>query len=136
MCNFVIMEIIRKGSRLYSVLHLKCPKCQEGDLFLFKNAYKLKTIDKMPKHCTFCGENLQRETGFYYGAMMISHATTTVISLSVHALVYQFYGWEILPNLIPILILFLSLFPLIFRTSRAIWINIFVSYSKDVKRLQ
>lgn len=125
------MKLIKKGSKLYSILFLKCPKCQEGDLFLHKNPYQLKTLDKMPDHCAVCGENLQRETGFYYGAMMISHATTTALSLSVHALVYPFYGWEILPNLIPILVLFISLFPIIFRTSRAVWINIFVSFQDN-----
>lgn len=126
--------MFKKGTKFYSIIHLKCPRCQEGNLFLFKNAYSLKTIDKMPDKCPVCNENLQRETGFYYGAMMISHATTTIISLSVHAVIYPFYGWEILPNLIPILVLFLSLFPLIFRCSRAIWINIFVNYAKDVAK--
>lgn len=124
-------RLIKKGTKLYSIIHFKCPRCQETNLFLFKNAYSLKTIDKMPDKCSVCGENLQREPGFYYGAMMISHASTTIISLSVHAIIYPFYGWAILPNLIPILILFASLFPLIFRLSRAIWINIFVSYRVD-----
>lgn len=128
------MKLIKKGTKLYSIIHLKCPHCQESDLFLDRNAYHLKMLDKMPKRCSNCQEDLERETGFYYGAMMISHATTTVISLLVHAIVYQFYGWQVLPNLIPILIIFVSLFPLIFRTSRAIWLNIFVKFSVNAPK--
>lgn len=118
----------RKGKKLYSILHLKCPRCHEGDLFMVKNAYNLKHLDRMPKYCAVCGENLQREVGFYYGAMMISHATTTVIAVIVHVTVYYFYGWEILPNLLSLLIILFALFPLIFRSSRAIWINMFSKY--------
>ncbi len=82
----------------------------------------------MPLKCPVCGEDLYRETGFYYGAMMISHATTTVIAVLVHLTVFHFYGWEIAPNIVSLLIILIGLFPLIFRTSRAIWINFFVTY--------
>ena len=119
---------LKKGTKLYSVLHLKCPQCQEGNLFLGKNPYDLKLFDKMPDRCTVCGENFVRETGFYWGAMMVSHATTTVIAVIVHIVIHLFYGWEILPNVIAFLFVFALLLPIIFRSSRAIWINLFVKY--------
>jgi uncharacterized protein (DUF983 family) len=117
-----------KGTKLYSIARLKCPRCQEGDLFLHRNPYRLKTLDKMPHHCSSCGEDFQRETGFYYGAMMISHATTTIIAVGVHFVVHSFYGWEPAPNLIAVPAAILVMFPLVFRSSRAIWINFFVKY--------
>jgi hypothetical protein len=86
------------------------------------------TFDKMPHYCSECGEDLQRETGFYYGAMMISHATTTIIAVIVHVTVFHFYGWEIAPNLIALLTVLVLMMPIIFRTSRAVWINIFSKY--------
>jgi len=85
----------------------------------------------MPHYCPVCGEDFQREVGFYYGAMMISHASTTVIAVIVHGIVFYFYGWALAPNLIPITIIILGLFPVIFRTSRAIWINMFSKYDPD-----
>lgn len=118
----------KKGKKLYSILHLKCPACQEGNLFTHKNPYNLKHLDKMPHYCPVCGEDFVRETGFYYGAMMISHATTTLIAVIVHLTVFYFYGWEIAPNLVSLLVILIGLFPLIFRSSRAIWINFFVKY--------
>lgn len=119
---------LKKGTKLYSILHLKCPQCQEGNLFLGKNPYDLKLFDKMPDRCPVCGENFVRETGFYWGAMMVSHATTTVIAVIVHIIIHLFYGWEILPNVIAFLFVFALLLPIIFRSSRAIWINLFVKY--------
>lgn len=122
------MKILGKGTKLYSIVRLKCPQCQEGDLFLNKNPYNLKMLDKMPKNCPVCGLDLVRETGFYYGAMMISHALTTVIAVTVHLTVFYFYGWEIAPHLIFLLSIIVGLFPVIFRMARAIWINLFVRF--------
>jgi len=119
---------IKKGTRLYSILYLKCPQCQEGNLFVGKNPYDVKQFDKMPERCPVCGEDFVRETGFYWGAMMVSHATTTVLAVIIHIIVHLFYGWEIIPNIVAFLTVFSVLIPVIFRSSRAIWINLFVKY--------
>lgn len=124
----------RKGKKLYSILHFKCPQCHEGKLFLFKNPYNLKNIDKMPSTCLVCGEDFVRENGFYYGALMISHALTTVICVIIHSVVYYFYGWNPTPHIIFLVTIILGLMPIMFRTARAVWINLFVSFdSKKIK---
>lgn len=120
-----------RRSKTYSVLRLKCPRCHQGDLFSNKNPYNLSDLDKMPDYCPDCGEDFQREVGFYYGAMMVSHATTTVIAVVVHAIVFYFYGWAIAPNLISITVIIVVFFPVIFRISRAIWINMFSKYDPE-----
>ena len=122
---------VKKGTKLYSILRHKCPKCQEGNLFLVRNPYRLKMLDKMPEKCPVCGEDFVRETGFYYGAMMISHALTTVIAVIVHFTVFYFWGWEIIPHLFFLITIILGLFPIVFRTARAIWINFFVNYKPN-----
>ncbi len=123
--------LIGKGSRLYSIAKLKCPCCQEGNLFITSNPYNLKLFDKMPDKCEVCGEDFLRESGFYWGAMMVSHATTTLIAVIVHLIVFHFYGWEVAPNVIAIIVVILALFPIVFRNSRAIWINFFVDYNPN-----
>jgi uncharacterized protein (DUF983 family) len=120
-----------KGKLLRSVFTLTCPRCQKGHLFSVKNPFRLKYLDDMPHYCLECGEDFQREIGFYYGAMMISHASTTLIAVIVHGIVFYFYRWALAPNLISITIIILVLFPLIFRTSRAIWINMFSRYDPE-----
>lgn len=124
---------MKKGTKLYSILRLKCPRCQEGNLFLTQNPYNLKMFDKMPDRCLVCGEDFVRESGFYWGAMMVSHATTTVVAVVVHMTVFFFVAWEIAPNIISIVSVILILFPVVFRNSRAIWINFFVKYNSDIK---
>ena len=123
----------RKGTKLYSIMKLKCPRCQEGNLFLTKNPYNPKMFDKMPNKCPICGEDFVRESGFYWGAMMISHATTTILAVIIHLIVYPFYGWDTAANLIPVISIFIILIPVIFRSSRAIWINFFVKYHNPTK---
>jgi len=130
-----LINPVKKGTKLYSIFRLKCPRCQEGNLFLVKNPYNLKMFDKMPDKCPVCGEDFLRESGFYWGAMMVSHATTTVIAVVVHLIVYYFAGWEIAPNIISIVTVILIMFPAVFRNSRAIWINIFVDYNPNFKNL-
>ena len=39
----------RKGKKLYSIIHCKCPRCQKGNLFVNPNPYNLKMLDVMPK---------------------------------------------------------------------------------------
>ncbi len=125
-----------KGTKLYSILTLKCPHCHEGDLFLGHNPYNLKKFDKMPDKCPVCGEDFIRESGFYWGAMMVSHATTTLVAVIVHLIVFYFYGWDIAPNVISIIAVILILFPIVFRNSRAIWINIFVKFDSNYMALR
>ena len=126
----------RKGKKLYSIVKLKCPRCQEGDLFLTRNPYNLKLFDKMPRKCEVCGEDFSRESGFYWGAMMISHANTTILGVIIHVIFYYFYGWdEIEWSIATFITLLLIIFPVMFRTSRAIWINIFVRYDPNYNRI-
>ncbi len=129
------MKLLKKGTKSYSILKLKCPRCQEGDLFLVKNPFNLKNFDKMPNRCTVCGENFVRESGFYWGAMMISHANTTLLAVVVHVVIHHFYGWQPFPFLIVFLTLLVSFFTIVFRTSRAIWINFFVKYDPNFKKV-
>jgi uncharacterized protein (DUF983 family) len=57
--------IIKKGSKLYSIAHLKCPHCQEGNLFSVSNSYDLKHMLDMPDYCPVCHEDFKVEPGFY-----------------------------------------------------------------------
>jgi uncharacterized protein (DUF983 family) len=125
-----------KKTKFYSIVRLKCPRCHQGDLFLTRNPYNLKMIDKMPKRCPVCGENFERETGFYWGATMVSHATTTIMVVLIHMVTYYFYGWETIPFVVAVTTVLLLLVPITFRSSRAIWINIFVKYDPEWRSRQ
>jgi hypothetical protein len=117
-----------KGKKLYSILFLKCPKCHQHPLFIHPNPYRYKGFFDMPKKCPVCEENFERETGFYWGAMMVSHALTTILIVIIHLIIHPFYGFEPIPNIIAILCTLIPLTPITFRIARAVWINFFVDY--------
>lgn len=123
---------MRKGHRFYSILHWKCPKCHGGDLFSNANPYNLSHLADMPNKCGECGQRFLLEPGFYYGAMYVSYALTVAVSVAVFVAMSVLWHFDVLWYLGLNALTLLLVFPWIFRTSRAVWLNLFVSYGKDV----
>ena len=121
--------MFNKGSKFYSVIHNKCPRCQEGDFFKTSNPYNMKMFDKMDNQCSHCGALYEPEVGYYYGAMYMSYGINVFMFVAVWVtfsllLPDANVGWTIGT----IAVLSLTLFPIIFRVSRLLWINLFVKY--------
>ena len=120
--------MLKKGSKLYSILKGKCPHCHEGKFFISRT-YDLKNCGKTPEKCSSCGENFSKEPGFYYGAMYVSYGLGIAIFVAIFVLMLLFY-----PNpspltyfLLPFGILVL-LAPYIYALSKIVWANIFMNY--------
>lgn len=123
-----------KGTRLYSIIHNKCPKCQEGSFFESQNPYKLSSFSKMPKNCECCSMKYEPETGFYYGAMFVSYGMGVALFVAVWATIGALWPEaSALAIISSILIALVVFFPLSFRLSRLIWINIFTKYQGEKK---
>lgn len=132
-----------KGNKLYSVLWFKCPKCHEGDLFDTKNPYKLSELTTMNNTCSKCGESFQREPGFYFGAAYVSYGLTVALWVAVLVALMTFdaigwidFGFFTHPTTFIVIGIatLIVLLPVVYRLSRSIWINLFVSYKgKEVK---
>lgn len=121
-----------KGSKLYSIATNTCPRCNEGTFFKTSNPYDLKDFDKINSSCEYCGESFQREPGFYIGAMYISYALSVAMVITAFVGFVIIFGFDIeyvLAGLIPAIII---LMPVLFRTARIIWLNIFVSYDPEI----
>lgn len=125
-----------KGTKLYSILKLKCPKCHEGDLFLTRNPYSYSNMDKMPDNCPVCNEKNWPEPGFYYGAMYVSYALTIALSVSVFVAMIVLWHFDLVWYLGINTISIFLLFPPIFRVSRAVWFNFFVKYDPNVAKAE
>tara|TARA_B110000438_G_C15592762_1_gene554615 strand:- start:79 stop:468 length:390 start_codon:yes stop_codon:yes gene_type:complete len=128
------MKIIKKGSKLYSVLFNRCPECHNGNFWCSNNPFKNMFLSskKEIKKCLSCSLVYELELGFWYGAMYISYAIGVAIMLffwgltvSLFPLVDVFYEMLI----VVLAISFLS--PLNYHYSRLIWINIFVKYKDE-----
>jgi uncharacterized protein (DUF983 family) len=132
--NFVVhlpQSTMNKGSRLYSIINNKCPKCHEGDFFITGNAYDLKHFTKMHNQCPVCSESFEPEPGYYFGAMYVSYAINVAIMVSVWVATEVLFKdgvgvwWLVLLSII----IGLALTPITFRVARLMWINMFVKYS-------
>jgi uncharacterized protein (DUF983 family) len=121
---------MNKGSKVYSIINNKCPRCQEGDFFVSGKAYDLRQFSKMNEFCSKCGLSFEQEPGYYYGAMYVSYAINVAIMVSVWVAYLVFFGnslsiwWMVLASII----IGIGMAPLTFRLARLTWINFFIKY--------
>jgi len=115
-----------KGTKLYSVINNKCPRCHEGNMFKY-GALSTK-FSIMNRTCAVCGLDFNPEPAYYFGAMYFSYAVQVGIFVAVFLVLkftispglWTYVGWTLIVSL-----LFL---PLNFRWSRLAWINLFFNY--------
>lgn len=123
---------MKKSSKLYSVLHEKCPVCHEGNPFISDAKYNLKTFHKMHVRCEHCNHKFEIEGGFWQGAMYVSYALTVAISITTFVITYIIYpetdAWY---HILIISLVSLLLAPMNYRMSRMIWMNMFSSYKPE-----
>lgn len=122
--------------KISSALKEKCPRCDEGDLFEYKSYLPItKKTFLMKKYCPNCGMKYEKELGFFYGAMYVSYALNIAL-LTFVILVYliffrETYSW--LHFGIAYISITLLCIGLIYRMSRALWVNFFTKYEPGVK---
>jgi uncharacterized protein (DUF983 family) len=116
-----------KGSKIYSVVNGVCPRCQERKVFKY-GPYSSIEFTEMHEHCAHCGQAFEPEPDFYQGAMYVSYGLSSALFLSVGVLLLFVLdmGYVLTFSFLGVLAV-LSL-PVIFRVSRLIWLNFFVSY--------
>ena len=119
-----------ENGTLYSIVKSKCPRCNEGDLWVKKNAYSLG-FDKMHETCSSCGLKYDMEQGFWYGAMYISYAFGVMITVVVVIALSVLTNYSLTIKLAASFVALVLFMPLIFRYSRNIWLSIFVRYKTD-----
>jgi len=49
-----ILQMLKKGNKLYSILTGSCPKCHNERMYMDKNPYKLGNLFKMHERCSHC----------------------------------------------------------------------------------
>ncbi|MEO8761039.1 MAG: DUF983 domain-containing protein [Bacteroidia bacterium] len=119
-----------KQTKLYSILHNKCPYCHEGDFFVSNNPYNLKTFDKQHARCPVCDSTYMPETGFYYGAMYVSYGLDINLGIALFILTNVVFDWGTTVFLTLYVSSLFVLWPVIYRKARLMWINLFVKYDK------
>jgi uncharacterized protein (DUF983 family) len=126
--------MLKKGSKLNSILTGSCPKCQNESMYLDKSMLHLTKILKMNENCSHCGLKYQIEPSFFYGAMYVSYGLNVAIGIAAFIISYVIFNASLKIAFISIIASIVLSFPLVLRLSRNIYINMFVSYDKDFKQ--
>jgi len=124
---------MKKGSKLYSILHITCPQCQEGK-FLVSHPYDLRNVGDVREKCDVCGLKYEKEPGFFFGAMYVSYALGVALFVTIWTSCNLFFDdvnvW-IQIGLVVFFIILLS--PYLFALSKIIYANFFIHYKADAK---
>lgn len=125
------MNIIPKGSKLYSIFRYKCPRCHEGEVFVSKNPYNLSKMFELHEHCDHCGIRYEFEPGFFYGAMYVSYALTVALGVATYILTEMLFDPTVLQVIVALVGVLIIGSPLVLRLSRIIWMNFFIKYEPE-----
>jgi uncharacterized protein (DUF983 family) len=127
------LQMLKKGSKLYSILTGTCPKCQNESMYLDKNPLHFNKILKMHENCSHCGLKYQIEPSFFYGAMYVSYGLNVAIGIAAFIISFVIFGSSLKTAFITIIASLIILFPFVLRWSRNIYINMFISYDPKTK---
>lgn len=119
------MPLFRKGTPLYGIIHCKCPKCQQGDLFIHTNHYHLDGLLDMPDSCPVCGRDLQIEPGFYLGAMWVSYPIVMFLIIGSLLLAHYVLRLHLIASFVFAGIVLAILTPPLLRYSRVLFLYLF-----------
>lgn len=120
-----------KGSKLYSIFKMKCPRCQEGDFFL-SHPYDLPKAGNIHANCSECNLKYAKEPGFYFGAMYVSYALGVALFVTLWVSFNLFFpSIDLFWQITIITISFIVLAPYFYALSKIIWANLFISFDSD-----
>ena len=120
--------MLKKGSKLYSILTGTCPKCQNESMYVTKNPFLLGSVLKMNENCSHCHLRYQIEPSFFYGAMYVSYALNVAMGVALFIITFLFLNQSVMVSFIAIIASIILFQPFILRWSRNIYINMFVSF--------
>ncbi len=125
------MRFIKKGTKPYSILNNKCPRCHEGKFFENDSPFTYKRMMKMHETCPSCKFKYEIEPSFFYGAMYVSYGLTVGMSI-ISFIVLYFLGFNMLYSIIGSIIILILFMPITYRFARLIYANMFIKYEKDL----
>jgi uncharacterized protein (DUF983 family) len=126
--------MLKKGSKLYSILTGSCPKCQNESMYVDKNPLHLGNVLKMNENCSHCGLKYQIEPSFFYGAMYVSYAMNVAVGVAAFIISHVFIGLNLVNSFIAIVGTLVITFPFVLRWARNSYINMFVSYDPNASK--
>lgn len=128
--------MLNKGSKLYSIVNNKCPRCHEGDFFKHKPSFNINKVTTLHDNCSHCNLKYMMEPSFFFGAMYVNYALAVAQFVAIFIISKVFLNQSIITSFIAVVVVSLLLTPFTIRLSRIIWINLFVSYDKSKGKVE
>lgn len=125
--------MFKKGTKLFSVVNGKCPKCQEGNFFKYGFTFNPSKITKLHDNCSHCNLKYMIEPSFFYGAMYINYGITVAISVAVFVIAKLGFELDLLQSFLMVLAALIFLAPINLRLARILWINMFVNFKEETE---
>lgn len=125
--------MFKKGTKLYSIINGKCPRCHQGDFFTNTFTFHPAKVTKIHNNCSKCNLKYMLEPSFFYGAMYINYGITVAISIIVFVITKLGFKLNLLESFLSVLAALIVLAPINLRMARIIWINMFISYDEKVE---
>ncbi|MBT7815661.1 MAG: DUF983 domain-containing protein [Polaribacter sp.] len=122
--------MFKKGTKFYSILKGKCPKCHEGYFFKNRCTFHLTKVTELYDNCPKCNLKYMLEPSFYYGAMYVNYGITVAVSIVTFLIAKLGFNLNLLQSLFTVFGSLFILAPINLRLARIIWINMFVNYEK------
>ena len=88
----------------------------------------------MKESCSHCHTKYQIEPSFFYGSMYVSYAVGIAFAVAAFIISYNILGSSLTIAFIAIVATLIGFMPVIMRLSRNIWINLFMSYDKELAK--
>ena len=127
--TFIIkILMLKKGSKIYSILRGKCPRCHEGDFFKYTFTMNIFKVNKIEKKCSQCDLKYMIEPAFYFGALYVSYGITVAICIVTFITSKIIFDLALLSSFIAVFIVLILCIPVNLRLSRILWINMFINY--------
>ena len=126
--------MFKKGTKIYSIVNGKCPKCHEGDFFSSGFTYNPKKITAIHDNCPKCNFKYMIEPSFFYGAMYVNYGITVGISIVTFLIAKLGFNATLLQCFAAIFIALFVLAPINLRLARILWINMFVDYKAQKEK--
>lgn len=123
--------MIKKGTKLYSIIYGACPKCQEESMYMSKNPYILTNTLKIHQHCSHCKTRYRLEPSFFYGSMYVSYGVGIAFAVAAFVISNLILDANINVTFMSIIGTLVVFGPIIMRLSRNIWINLFIHFDKN-----
>lgn len=127
--------MLKKGSKLYSIIGSKCPKCHGESMYKNPNPFNITKVYDMSERCSRCGTKYKIEPSFFYGAMYVSYALGVAIAVAAFISSRYIIGTNMVTAFLSIIGSIVLLMPINMRLARNIWINFFISYDPEATKV-